>query len=60
MTAFGFSLMIFSIINKHGGHINIQTTGKAGAVFEIYLPATDKNTAHEQIIFDQHINQTMN
>ncbi|HOO72041.1 MAG TPA: AAA family ATPase [Spirochaetota bacterium] len=44
----GLGLAIsYSIIKKHGGHIQVESDGKHGTTFEIYLPATTRNVAHE-------------
>jgi len=34
----------FSIIAKHGGHITVESEAGKGAVFHIYLPASEKET----------------
>ncbi|MGM0453848.1 MAG: hybrid sensor histidine kinase/response regulator [Thermodesulfobacteriota bacterium] len=33
---------VFSIINKHGGHISVSSAPGSGAAFTLYLPASDK------------------
>ena len=44
----GLGLAIsYSIIKKHGGHIQVDSDGKHGTTFEIYLPATTRDVAHE-------------
>jgi PAS domain S-box-containing protein len=32
----------YAIIEKHGGHITVESTKARGTVFEIYLPASDR------------------
>ncbi|MEA1997213.1 MAG: ATP-binding protein, partial [Gemmatimonadota bacterium] len=32
----------YAIINKHNGHINVESEPEAGSVFHIYLPASDR------------------
>lgn len=34
----------YSIVEKHGGHITVNSTRDAGTIFDIYLPASDKST----------------
>ncbi|MFP3983596.1 MAG: PAS domain S-box protein [Desulfurivibrionaceae bacterium] len=39
----------YSIINKHGGHILVDSKPGEGTVFTIYLPASKKSLADERI-----------
>ncbi|MFW5785320.1 MAG: PAS domain S-box protein, partial [Chitinispirillaceae bacterium] len=37
----------YSIINKHGGHIEVESEPGKGSVFHIYIPATEESAAPE-------------
>jgi CheY-like chemotaxis protein len=38
----------FSIVQKHGGHIEVDSAAKGGTTFSIYIPATLKEVAPEE------------
>jgi PAS domain S-box-containing protein len=42
-TGLGLSV-VYSIINNHGGYINVESKEGSGSLFTIYLPAAEKNS----------------
>ncbi len=47
--------VVFSIIKNHDGHINVESTLGTGTTFQIYLPASDKETPMRSEEVDQPI-----
>ena len=47
--------VVFSIIKNHGGYINVESTPGTGTIFQIYLPASDKEAPMRSEEVDQPI-----
>ena len=47
-TGLGLSLS-YNIINKHGGHIDVESTPKQGACFRVWLPVKQHEKKAEPI-----------